>query len=86
MAAGAGKKGDPSGSGERLLIQRYISTRPIFTEPEQGLMGRGPLDAGNPPPPGSPGDASPLRSLRLLYKTLLQNIMNEAVVAEQVSL
>ncbi|RMZ55250.1 hypothetical protein APUTEX25_005528, partial [Auxenochlorella protothecoides] len=84
MAAGAGKKGDPSGSGERLLIQRYISTRPIFTEPEQGLMGRGPLDAGNPPPPGSPGDASPLRSLRLLYKTLLQNIMNEAVVAEQV--
>ena len=60
-------------------LQRYISTRPMFTDPKalaQGTMDAQVTDASSA--------ITAMRSLNVLYKALMVSVRDEAVIMEQV--
>eukprot|EP00891_Asterochloris_glomerata_P000050 jgi/Astpho2/50/fgenesh1_pg.00001_%23_28_t len=66
-------------SSKTVLVQRYISTRPMFTDPKalaQGTMDAHVTDASSA--------ITAMRSLNVLYKALLVSVRDEAVIMEQV--
>lgn len=63
------------------LLQRYISTRPLFIDARELALGQGAAQVTD-----TSSAITALRSLAALYKAIIQAVKDEAMIMEQVFL
>lgn len=63
------------------LLQRYISTRPLFIDARELALGQGAAQVTD-----TSSAIAALRSLAALYKAIIQAVKDEAMIMEQVFL
>ncbi|DBB07800.1 TPA: hypothetical protein ACH3X3_009214 [Trebouxia sp. C0006] len=65
--------------GDVALMQRYISTRPLFIDARELALGQGAAQVTD-----TSSAITALRSLAALYKAIVQAVKDEAIIMEQV--